>query len=997
MDALGADQADAFMAVLASPDDLAITVRDPDAEGVYPYRHPALDPILDAVPVRGLLTRGTTLGAALTLLAARPNSEHHTAPAAYAVLRRAARAGDCAAQLNLLLLLAADINTTASVLGQEQDRAKDWCPDDPTPDWLVGQTQLRRTPVAPAESEDVVRSTQTSPGIETMQSLVERNPEDVVALTGLGDAYLSAAMELDEKQPFSARGFFRRALNAYNDAVEHGGRREAAPGLARSLLALGRPERAAELLEPLVQDSASPGQLLELLIAAHESAREFNKATTAAQRLSELGPDAYPTGNVMLPVPQGSYSPGTTDDMFLALSLGADRFAPLNEHVVENPEGGGADVLDIPFIPPFHPTDGVTGTFAACPDWAWRRNAVLAGDPARALENWPSRFEGVRPDRSKSGCVIVSADVLRSVAERASGRATITPGLTVDEVADAHQNLFRWSGDLDGARRIAQEWASLRPDSALAHRRLAEIDYLNEKYDEAAAGFDLAAHHARLADWGDDLTVAQMELARGAALAAGGREEAESTLRPLVHQGTAGFAYQQGQNYRTALEFAAVSYYACLQLGDLERRSDRLHAAAEDYEKALSWLPTFTDRDIKVDRPEVLHNNAALANLTLGALDRAEELATRALEADPESPLFLMTSAFVAERQGDDALAAQRNRDALRSDPSAYPAANDLGVELARLGEDEAARRAFRQSVAARPDYALGWFNLGVLESSLGPGRLLQAQNALGKAYALDPDLRDRRRELTIDASVYRTALDLSKPLPPAWSFAGVERRATVASAGLLATLALGLGLARATGRRGSELAEEWLDPLSQRLESMPVLRRLGHPGWAVAATAVTFLAAAVRRPVGWTELSAYIVGLLALTAATICLREAVARRSRAAVKQSTWLPGVGFGLVTGAVGYPWAPLPVVAARPETPRVHLAASVLLACIALLLFVESAWLAMPLTSAWAATALTMAASLLLPVGPLDGAHAGKAGIAAGAGVVVTALLVGLGLL
>jgi hypothetical protein len=41
------------------------------------------------------------------------------------------------------------------------------------------------------------------------------------------------------------------------------------------------------------------------------------------------------------------------------------------------------------------------------------------------------------------------------------------------------------------------------------------------------------------------------------------------------------------------------------------------------------------------------------------------------------------------------------------------PAANDLGVQLARNGELNAATIAFRKAVGARPDYALGWFNLG--------------------------------------------------------------------------------------------------------------------------------------------------------------------------------------------------------------------------------------------------------------------------------------------
>ena len=108
--------------------------------------------------------------------------------------------------------------------------------------------------------------------------------------------------------------------------------------------------------------------------------------------------------------------------------------------------------------------------------------------------------------------------------------------------------------------------------------------------------------------------------------------------------------------------------------------------------------------------------------------------------------------------------------------------------------------------------------------------------------------------------------------------------------------------------------------------------------------------------------------------------------------------PALVLGLATGAFGLPWAPLPVVRTDGEdNPRVHLAAPLTLATLSLLLFVESAWLHTPLTEAWAVAALSMSASTLPPVGPLDGAHVGKAGIAAGVGVAGGALLVGLGLI
>jgi hypothetical protein len=75
----------------------------------------------------------------------------------------------------------------------------------------------------------------------------------------------------------------------------------------------------------------------------------------------------------------------------------------------------------------------------------------------------------------------------------------------------------------------------------------------------------------------------------------------------------------------------------------------------------------------------------------------------------------------------------------------------------------------------------------------------------------------------------------------------------------------------------------------------------------------------------------------------------------------------------------------------------LAAPVILAALSAMLFVESVWLHTPVTEAWAVAALIMSASTLLPVGPLDGAQLGKAGVLAATGVVGGALLVGLSLI
>ena len=71
----------------------------------YPYRYPGVDAVLAALPARlsrAQVAAATDLGARLMLL--------RSGPAAFAVLDRARAGGDCAPQLNLLLLVASDAN-----------------------------------------------------------------------------------------------------------------------------------------------------------------------------------------------------------------------------------------------------------------------------------------------------------------------------------------------------------------------------------------------------------------------------------------------------------------------------------------------------------------------------------------------------------------------------------------------------------------------------------------------------------------------------------------------------------------------------------------------------------------------------------------------------------------------------------------------------------------------------------------------------------------------
>ena len=130
--ALGPSDARTFIALLNSPNyQLGVPVGFPD-HVEYPYRYPALDAVLNKAAPASFASGATALGAAFTVLGG--------GPVAYSVLNRARAAGGCAPQLDLLLLLAADEDTSSDILRAEEQRTESACPHDPTPGWLVGQS-----------------------------------------------------------------------------------------------------------------------------------------------------------------------------------------------------------------------------------------------------------------------------------------------------------------------------------------------------------------------------------------------------------------------------------------------------------------------------------------------------------------------------------------------------------------------------------------------------------------------------------------------------------------------------------------------------------------------------------------------------------------------------------------------------------------------------------------------------------------------------------------
>ena len=163
-------------------------------------------------------------------------------------------------------------------------------------------------------------------------------------------------------------------------------------------------------------------------------------------------------------------------------------------------------------------------------------------------------------------------------------------------------------------------------------------------------------------------------------------------------------------------------------------------------------------------------NNLALALAKLGRDDDALVHAQSALAHDLANPVYVDTLAFVQQLGGDDVAATATYRKVLETDPTSYVSANNLAVLLAQHGHRAEAEDLLERAVAVAPRYAIGWHNLGVVREPVSRS-LLDSQGALARAARLDHDLRGEDG-LVVDEEIYRSGLDVSRPLSPDWEYA---------------------------------------------------------------------------------------------------------------------------------------------------------------------------------------------------------------------------------
>jgi tetratricopeptide (TPR) repeat protein len=979
----------------------------------YPYVYPALEPLLDRAglqdPAPARVAAANDLGALLVLAAPRGGDDSdfpEAAAVAYALFDRARAGGACLPQLNLAFLLAADPN--ALEVEPELRRAATRCRDDPTPLWLVAA--LRSADAA--SQEPTGRRPQPVFG-----ELQRRFPGSPAGWAIEGDHELRLAYEEGARRPFSARHHFSRARDRYAHALAL---RPGDPGLqagaarASSGLNVDRDAVAAQRAAVAEQPSAAPLQarLVEYLQRAHD----FAAAARVAARVRR---DGFPAGPALYPAPSEPLSDALLNaEADGPLSLGSGRLLPVTLSWVPLPPvpspglggggagGGGAALSDFSFIPQYRRVAGVTGFDRWCPGWSRRRDLVLAQRARDALPI-PATFTDVRPGLGGLGCggLRDGEDVdpqaianLRGVAALEARPAPERPrpiDARTAALQDARQNMWRFAGDLPRALAVAQEWAAAQPREPAPIDRAGEIEFLSKHYDEAARLFAKAVRLARARAGSWSLDEAQALAKRGTALELGRRyDEAQAAFADADEVASRVAGLQRGDrgNANVRNRAAFLAYSARAQSGDTFLRTHDFAAADEQYEAAREEERTLDGCACTPGRrPEVLANNRALVAVRLNDDKVALSAAASAVAADPLNPIFLQTLGLAQNQAGRRADAVRSYRRAIASDPGLFPAANELGIVLARDKRYDEAAEAFRAAVSAQPRYAAGWFNLGVALERSGIGHALSSQGSFARAFGADDGLRDREHDFISDDRVLFAKLDLSKPLPPDWSFAAGQDRAPATAAGFALALLLALRLGRGLMTKGAgENARKYLELLGARLSRLPG----STPALlAVAATLAVLVWPTVHGDASLMSIVLLALGSLMLMTIVLRARLLAARAVGVDMRQSGWAPGIAAAVGATLMGAGWAPLPVASTDRDARVVHWIGPLATALIGVALLALGTWLGVPATSTLGTIALVMTASLLVPIKPLDGGFLGEGAVA----VVTNVLLVAVGVL
>lgn len=315
------------------------------------------------------------------------------------------------------------------------------------------------------------------------------------------------------------------------------------------------------------------------------------------------------------------------------------------------------------------------------------------------------------------------------------------------------------SGDLDGARRILEEYTAQKKEQAVPFAMLGDIALRQKRNADAIRLYETALKLAPDANKLYD-SLAEAQAASGNAKAAAeSRAKAGSTPPALSDPLGSGLFGREAPAAAAPVKVdpktQAVNE-AIVQLG----KGD-FSAARASLDKALRLAPNDAGVLSFYARVEAMAGNLAAA----------QSRAATAVAADPRNPMVHLSQAVVREVGGDDAGAQRAYEEAIRADPKFSTARISLGNLQLRNGRAADAVTQYRAATALPGADGEAWARLVAAQVEAGrcADGLKDINGALSKApkdaYLLQLFVRLASTCSAAGASEKRMALDYGSSL----------------------------------------------------------------------------------------------------------------------------------------------------------------------------------------------------------------------------------------
>ncbi|WP_193316289.1 tetratricopeptide repeat protein [Bifidobacterium cebidarum] len=759
------------------------------------------------------------------------------------------------------------------------DKAATLCNDDATPEVAKIQYLMAMSQVGCATDDtvgyDVLANNRQWDEIDKQLDTLMKNHNTIpAAYTVAGDVYTAVADDISPEGygNFLIQYLRRNAITAYENAQKLSTLPQIESSLATAYSNAGEYENVVKLLDGNDKVLAVDATRSVYADALAHTGKFSQAAKVEAKFMSTYGKEQSNT--VRTEIANGLGWPVTQTDNVRDVMLSPNCGAP-------------SVVQDFTYIPEYRDirdvtlnsdeNDAVDAQYQLARDGSWRlpklsrapENYIiyllLAGEYDTAKQYCPG------DEFSSSKFCLVAYSGSNTTPEGPFGDSTIA-------LVDMMQNLWRYYGQRDKAKETLERSTSV--SAAILNDRLGEILFLDEDYAAAAKQFEQAAEGYQSYCYGLSGSVtspAWAKLRQATALRMAGNvadaRVAAADAESLIGVCSAALASPVTSNFEENERTAEQAY--------IKQEQAQNYYDQKQYDEAFDLatqavpLRDASDADsLKKAVRGAMEQLASVSAFAAGHYQAAEVWATKALVYDPKSPLYQEALADAkralaeesdsssggsddasdtgsSESSDTDASAdgdsdeqskekesitnadelMENYRDALQSNGSLFSSWNNLGVLQARQNDVDTAVNSFERAVAAKPDYALGWFNLAVAESMrANPVSFLRSQGAFGKAGSLDSELKNADREFVFDDNTYSSKIDVSKAIPENFQLAESLR-----SAPRMLTASLGLLV---IGRIIMALAGDWITgkvsedvtPLLDRTRKriMALLRPLG-------------------------------------------------------------------------------------------------------------------------------------------------------------------------